>query len=64
MSQVRIVDTYIGGNKNRWTFAYPWMLKYLDKRYVNIVGHQGLARFVNDFPCPMCAIDQYIQRDH
>jgi hypothetical protein len=41
MLQVHIMDTYISGNKICWTCVYPWMLKYLNKRYVNIVGHQG-----------------------
>ncbi len=45
-----IVDTYFGGNYNRWTYAYPWMLRYLDDRYKDFVGHQGLSRFVLDFP--------------
>jgi hypothetical protein len=61
---VCIVDTYLGGDKNRWTYAYPWMLKYLDKRYANIIGHQGLTRFVDDFPRFRRAIEMYVQRDH
>ncbi len=64
MSQVRIVDTYFGGDKNRWTYAYPWMLKYLNERYVNIIGHQGLLRFVDDFPRFRHAIEMYVQHDH
>jgi hypothetical protein len=43
LTQVQIVDMYIDRNTNQWTYAYnSWMLKYLDKRYVNSVGHQGL----------------------
>jgi hypothetical protein len=64
MMQVHIVDTYLGGDKNRWTYAYPWMLKYLDKRYANIIGHQGLACFVNDFLHFRRAIEMYVQRNH
>jgi hypothetical protein len=64
MLQVRIIDTYLGGNKNRWTYAYPWMLKYLNKRYANIIGHQGLARFVDDFPHFRRVIEMYVQCDH
>jgi hypothetical protein len=44
-SNVHIVDSYISGDTNYWTYAYPWMLKYLDKRYLNIIGHQGLTCF-------------------
>jgi hypothetical protein len=64
MAQVRIVDTYLGGDKNRWTYVYPWMLKYLDERYANIIGHQGLARFGDDFPRFRGAIEMYVQHDH
>jgi hypothetical protein len=58
------VDSYIGGDTNRWTYAYPWMLKYLNERYLNIIGHQALTRFVNNFPRFKRTIEQYIQRDH
>ncbi len=27
MMQVHIVNTYFGGDKNHWTYTYPWMLK-------------------------------------
>jgi hypothetical protein len=45
-----IVDTYFGGDYNCWSYGYPWMLRYLDERYKDIAGHQGLTRFVADFP--------------
>ena len=64
ITQVHIIDTYFGGDKSRWVYAYPWMLKYLDERYSNIVGHQGLSRFVDDFPRFKRAIEEYVQRDH
>jgi hypothetical protein len=64
VTQVHIVDTYFGGDKNRWTYAYPWMLKYLDERYSNIIGHQGLSRFLGDFPRFKRAIEEYVQSDH
>ncbi len=40
------------------------MLRYLDKRYKNIAGHQGLTRFVDDFPRFHRAIEEYVQRNH
>ena len=64
MTQVNIVDNYFGGDKTCWIFAYPWMLRYLDTRYQEIVGHQGLAQFVDDFPRFHGAIEEYIQRNH
>jgi hypothetical protein len=50
MMQVQIVHTYFGGDKNWWTYAYQWMLKYLKERYNHVIVHQGLACFVDDFP--------------
>ena len=64
MTQVHIVDTYFGGDKNRWVYAYPWMLRYIDTRYANVIGHQGLTRFADDFPRFKRAIEEYVQRDH
>jgi len=64
MTQVHIVDTYFGGDKNRWVYAYPWMLRYIDTRYASVIGHQGLTRFVDDFPRFNRAIEEYVQRDH
>jgi hypothetical protein len=40
------------------------MLKYLNQRYINIIGHQGLARYVDEFPAYRCMIQQYVQRNH
>ena len=64
LSNIMIVDTYFGGDYNRWTYGYPWMLRYLDERYKHIAGHQGLTRFVADFPRFHRAIEEYVQRDH
>jgi len=64
MSNQMIVDVYFGGGYNRWSYGYPWMLRYIDERYRNIVGHQGLTRFVRDFPRFHTAIEGYVQRDH
>jgi hypothetical protein len=59
-----IVDTYFGKDYNRWTYAYPWMLHYLDDRYMDVVGHQGLSCFVPDFPQFHRIIEEYVQRKH
>jgi len=60
----RNVDMYIGGNYARWSYTYPWMLKYLDERYRDIIGHQGLTRVIEQFPRFARAIERYRQRDH
>ncbi|KAL3765933.1 hypothetical protein ACHAW5_003901 [Stephanodiscus triporus] len=62
--EVHVVDTYFGGDKNHWTHAYNWKIKCIDDRYQHVIGHQGLTRFVNDFPLFKRAIERYIQRDH
>ena len=63
LSNQSIVDMYIGGGYARWSYTYPWMLKYLDERYRDIIGHQGLTRVVDQFPEFALAIEEYLQRD-
>ncbi len=41
MTKLQIIDAYIGDDINRWTYAYPWMLKHLDERYSSIICHQS-----------------------
>ena len=40
------------------------MLRYIDTIYQGILGHQGLTRFVDDFPRFHQAIEDYVQHDH
>ena len=49
-SNASIVDEYFGGDYARWSYAFPAMLEYLDHRYQDIIAHQGIVRFVNEFP--------------
>ena len=63
LSNQWIVDMYIGGDYARWSYAYPWMIKYLDERYRDIIGHQGLTRVINQFPDFALAIEGYLQSD-
>lgn len=58
-----LVDEYFGGDYAKWSRAYPWMLRYLDDRYEDIIGHQGLTRFLDDFPLFNQAIEEFVQRD-
>ena len=43
-------DYIFGGHASRWSFGFPCILDYLYERYTNIIGHQGLSRFVDQFP--------------
>lgn len=52
-----------GGSVKRWSYAWKWIIHYLDKRYANIIGHQGLLRFVDQFPAFFEAIQQKVQRE-
>ena len=40
------------------------MMKHLDNRYRNIIGHQGLVRFVHQFPEFYEAIQQKVQQGY
>lgn len=37
-------NCYFGGNYSRWSYGFKAILFYLDRRYRNILGHQGLLR--------------------
>ena len=62
-TNISIIDEYFGGDYARWSHGYRWMLQYIDDRYEDILGHQGLARFVKDFPRFHRAIEQSVQKD-
>eukprot|EP00956_Cyclotella_meneghiniana_P015451 scaffold23728_cov90-Cyclotella_meneghiniana.AAC.3 len=51
-----------GGCEMRWSYGFPWMLKYLDQRYRDILGHQGLLRYLDQFPQFHRAIEREMQR--
>ena len=58
-----IIDTWFGGDYARWGLGYRWFVFYLDNRYQNIVGHQGLSRFLPQFMDFRDAIERYLQED-
>lgn len=58
-----IIDEYFGGDYARWSHGYRWMLQYLDDRYEDVLGHQGLSRFVRDFPRFHRAIERFVEKD-
>ena len=39
------------------------MLQYHDDQYEDIIGHQGLSRFVKDFPRFHRVIERFVQKD-
>ena len=55
------VDVF-GGHHLRWSNGFPWMLLYLDNRYRSIIGHEGLIRYVPQFPYFHHAIERELQR--
>ena len=59
-SLMDIVHNLFGGWISRWYSAWPWMLIYLDRRYRNILGHQGLLRFRDKFPEFFAAIEKKV----
>lgn len=59
---VDMADRIFGGYVTRWEFGFPWMVRYLDHRYRNIIGHQGLLRYRDQFPRFFEAIEQYVKR--
>ena len=63
MSAQKIVDAWFGGDYTRWVFGYRWCIWYLDERYKNIIGHQSLLRYLDDFPRFHRCIEAYCQRD-
>lgn len=56
------MNEVFGGDIRRWSFAWRWIMLYLDERYKNIIGHQGLLHFVDEFPAFYDAINQKVQR--
>ncbi|KAL7529818.1 hypothetical protein ACHAXR_003175, partial [Thalassiosira sp. AJA248-18] len=51
-----------GGNACRWSYGFPWILRYLDERYTDIIGHQNLERYVDHFPEFFDKIQEYIRK--
>ena len=56
----QMVNDLFGGWCNRWSYAWPWMLRYLDRRYRHILGHEGLIRFRDQFPKFAEAIEKHV----
>jgi hypothetical protein len=64
LSHKVLCDLIFGGHASRWSFGFPHILRYLDKRYEDIIGHQHLERYVDQFPAFYEAIQNYVGRTH
>ena len=62
LSNKRLCDQIFGGHASRWSFGYPWILRYLDTRYEDTIGNQVLHRFVDDFPRFYNAFNSFVQK--
>ena len=51
-----------GGNASRWSFGYPWILRYLNERYNRTILHEKLRDYVDDFPKFHQAINHFIKK--
>ena len=46
-----LIDSIVGGrSETRWGYGYKWMVQYLDDRYSNVIGMNGVQRWVPHFP--------------
>jgi len=59
---VDMCNLIFGGYYSRWSYAWKAILKYLDRRYRDIIGHQGLLRFRDQFPSFHEAIQRKVMR--
>ena len=59
----QLCEQYFGGCPTRWSFAYPYLCRYFDKRYRNCLGLEGLERFVYDFPKFAKRVAEKINKD-
>ena len=55
-------DLIFGGWPSQWSHSWPWILCFLDDKYEDIIGHQGLTRFVHQFPRFYESIQTYIRQ--
>lgn len=56
------VDNYFGGAYSRWTLGFPWLLYYLDERYQDVLGFQGLQRRAGEFGRFQAATERYLKQ--
>ena len=59
----QLCDDYFGGDYSRWCLGYRWLILYLDERYKDIIGLQGILRFLPDFMRFGDATERFCQKD-
>ena len=59
----KLIVKYFGGDYARWSYGYRWVLCYRGDRYINVIGHQGLLRYVKDFPRFNAALERHVQME-
>lgn len=57
-----MVSGIFGGYPYRWHHGFRFILCHLDARYENVIGHQCLARYVNQFEDFYRAIERKVTR--
>ena len=61
-ANIALCKLIFGGNASRWSFGYPWILKYLDERYDRTISHEKLRDYVDDFPLFYQTINHFIKK--
>lgn len=61
-SNKHLCDLIFGGWPSPWSHGWPWILHFLDEKYAHIIGHQGLARFLDKFPRFFNSIQNFIRQ--
>ena len=59
----QVCDDYFGGDYTHWEIGYRWFILYLDKRYKDIIGLQGMLRFLPDVQRFHDAMERFFQKD-
>lgn len=59
-ANVHLCQMYFGGPADRWSYGYPWFLRYVDNRFYRVHTTQGLCRWVRYFPNLAAAIAQHV----
>ena len=62
MTRKALCAYVFGGNASRWSFGYPWILRYVDTRYARTLSHEKLRDYVQDFPSFYNKISLYLQK--
>jgi hypothetical protein len=61
-ANIALCKLIFGGSATRWSFGYPWIIKYLDERYDRTISHKKLRDYVDDFPLFYQAINNFIKK--